>query len=115
LKTILVTRNLPEGEARPGRFDETVQVRSFSHQRLAQLRSAVLVGLTRGFITFQDRLCCIAGIAGSNQFDSIVIVDVEKEFASLLSGHADLLPADVKPEVLERVIGVATELAVEGR
>ncbi len=115
LKTILVTRNLPEGEARPGRFDETVQVRSFSHQRLAQLRSAVLVGLTRGFITFQDRLCCIAGIAGSNQFDSIVIVDVEKEFASLLSGHADLLPANVKPEVLERVIGVATELAVEGR
>lgn len=115
LKTILVTRNLPEGEARPGRFDETVQVRSFSHQRLAQLRSAVLVGLTRGFITFQDRLCCIAGIAGSNQFDAIVIVDVEKEFATLLSGHADLLPADVKPEVLERVIAVATELAVEGR
>ena len=115
LKTILVTRNLPEGEARPGRFDETVQVRSFSHQRLAQLRSAVLVGLTRGFITFQDRLCCIAGIAGSNQFDAIVIVDVEKEFATLLSGHTDLLPADVKPEVLERVIAVATELAVEGR
>lgn len=115
LKTILVTRNLPEGEARPGRFDETVQVRSFSHQRLAQLRSAVLVGLTRGFITFQDRLCCIAGIAGSNQFDAIVIVDVEKEFATLLSGHADLLPADVKPEVLERIIAVATELAVEGR
>jgi diadenylate cyclase len=115
LKTILVTRNLPEGEAHPGRFDETVQVRSFSHQRLAQLRSAVLVGLTRGFITFQDRLCCISGIAGSNQFDAIVIVDVEKEFATLLSGHADLLPADVKPEVLERVIAVATELAVEGR
>jgi diadenylate cyclase len=115
LKTILVTRNLPEGEARPGRFDETVQVRSFSHQRLAQLRSAVLVGLTRGFITFQDRLCCIAGIAGSNQFDAIVIVDVEKEFATLLSGRADLLPSDVKPEVLERVIAVATELAVEGR
>ncbi len=115
LKTILVTRNLPEGEARPGRFDESVQVRSFSSQRLAQLRSAVLVGLTRGFITFKDRLCCIGGVAGSNQFDAIVIVDVEKEFSTLLSGHADLLPADVKPEVLERVIAVATELAVEGR
>ncbi len=115
LKTILVTRNLPEDESRPGRFDESVQVRSFSSQRLAQLRSAVLVGLTRGFITFKDRLCCIGGIAGSNQFDAIVIVDVEKEFSTLLSGHADLLPTDVKPEVLERVIAVATELAVEGR
>ena len=28
---------------------------------------------------------------------------------------ADLLPEDVKPEVLERIIAVATELGVEGR
>ncbi len=115
LKTILVSRNVAEDEARPGRFNEAIQVRSFSNQRMAQLRSAVLVGLTRGFITFKDRLCCIGGIAGTNQFDSIMVVDVEKEFSSLLTGHADLLPADVKPEVLERVIAVATELAVEGR
>ena len=115
LKTILVSRNLSDGDVRPGRFGEAIQVRSFSNQRLAQLRSAVLVGLTRGIITFKDRLCCVGGIAGSNQFDSVMVVDVEKEFQSLLTGHADLLPADVKPEVLERVVAVATELAVEGR
>jgi len=115
IKTILVTRNLPEGETGSRRFDDTIQVRSFSNQRMTQLRSAVLVGLTRGLITFKDRLCCIGGIAGTNQFDSIMVVDVEKEFQSLLTGHADLLPPDVKPEVLERVIAVATELAVEGR
>ncbi|SDR66382.1 PTS sugar transporter subunit IIA [Opitutus sp. GAS368] len=115
LKTILVTRNLSETDDRPGRFDDSIQVRSFSSQRMAQLRSAVLVGITRGLITFNDRICCVGGLAGSNQFDSIVIVDVEKEFSTLLTGHADLLPPDVKPEVLERVIAVATELAVEGR
>lgn len=115
LKTYLVTRNLVDGEDHPARYNETIQVRSFSNQRLAQLRSAVLVGLTRGTITFSDRLCCVGGMAGSNQFDTVVVVDVEKEFQTLLSGHADLLPEDVKPEVLERVIGVAMELAVEGR
>ena len=115
LKTILVTRNLAETEHRPGRFADSIQVRSFSNQRMAQLRSAVLVGITRGLITFNDRICCVGGLAGSNQFDTIVIVDVEKEFQTLLTGHADLLPPDVKPEVLERVIAVATELAVEGR
>lgn len=115
LKTYLVTRNLVDGEDHPARYSETIQVRSFSNQRLAQLRSAVLVGLTRGTIAFTDRLCCVGGMAGSNQFDTVVVVDVEKEFQTLLSGHADLLPEDVKPEVLERVIGVATELAVEGR
>lgn len=114
-KTILVTRNPGEsGEERKG-FAEIIQVRSFSNQRLAQLRSAVLVALTRGLINFNDRLCCMGGIAGSNQFDTVVVVDVEREFQTLLTGHADLLPADVKPEVLERVLAVATDLAVEGR
>lgn len=115
LKTVLVTRNLLEsGEELEG-FSASIQVRSFSNQRLAQLRSAILVALTRGLISFNDRICCLGGIAGSNQFDTVVVVDVEREFQTLLTGHADLLPEDVKPEVLERVLAVATELAVEGR
>jgi DNA integrity scanning protein DisA with diadenylate cyclase activity len=75
----------------------------------------MFVALTRGMISFNDRVCCVGGIAGSNQFDTVVIVDVEREFQTLLTGHADLMPDDVKPEVLERVIAIATELAVEGR
>jgi diadenylate cyclase len=115
-KTILVTRNLvePDDEA-DGNFAGVIQVRSYSPRRLAQLRSAMFVALTRGMISFNDRVCCVGGIAGSNQFDTVVIVDVEREFQTLLTGHADLMPDDVKPEVLERVIAIATELAVEGR
>ncbi len=117
LKTILVTRTALElGDSGDVRFHETLQVRSFSKQRLAQLRSAMLVALTRGVVRFSDRICCIGGITGSNQFDTLVVVDIEREFQTLLTGStADLLPPDVKPEVLERVIAVATELAVEGR
>ncbi len=115
LKAILVTRSLSEAEIQPGRYSEIIQVRSFSPQRLAQLRSAVLVGLTRGIISATDRICCIGGMPGSNQFDTVVVVDVRREFQPLLGGHADLLPEGVSAEVLERVIGVATELAVEGR
>lgn len=115
-KTILVTRTAMEPTEDEKQFTETIQVRSFSNQRLAQLRSAMLVALTRGVVTFTDRICCIGGITGSNQFDTLVVVDIEREFQTLLTGStADLLPEDVKPEVLERVIAVATELAVEGR
>ncbi len=116
LKTILVSRNPIEPSPEEREFAVTIQVRSFSSQRMAQLRSAILVALTRGVIAFTDRICCLGGITGSNQFDTVVMVDIEREFQTLLTGStADLLPADVKPEVLERVIGVATELAVEGR
>jgi DNA integrity scanning protein DisA with diadenylate cyclase activity len=75
----------------------------------------MLVALSRGVIAFNDRICCIGGMTGSNQFDTVVVVEIEREFQTLLTGHADLLPDDVKPEVLERIIAVATELAVEGR
>lgn len=115
LKLILVTRNPIEPSENEKDFAETIQVRSFSSQRLAQLRSAMLVALTRGIITFTDRVCCVGGMTGSNQFDTLVVVDIEREFQTLLTGQTDLLPPDVKPEVLERVIAVATELAVEGR
>ncbi len=116
-KTILVTRNHVEldGDDDSDRADEVIQVRSFSNQRMAQLRSAMFVALTRGIISFSDRICCVGGLAGSNQFDTVVIVDVEREFQTLLGGQADLLPDDVKPEVLERVLAIAMELGVEGR
>lgn len=116
-KTILVTRNHVEldNDSDADRAAEVIQVRSFSNQRMAQLRSAMFVALTRGIISFSDRVCCVGGLAGSNQFDTVVIVDVEREFQTLLGGHADLLPDDVKPEVLERVLAIATELGVEGR
>jgi DNA integrity scanning protein DisA with diadenylate cyclase activity/mannitol/fructose-specific phosphotransferase system IIA component (Ntr-type) len=115
LKTILVTRNAIESSEDRKEFEEMIQVRSFSNQRMAQLRSAILVALTRGVIAFTDRVCCVGGMTGSNQFDTLVVVDIEREFQTLLTGPNDLLPPDVKPEVLERVIAVATELAVEGR
>lgn len=115
LKTILVTRNPVETAEDKKEFAVMLQVRSFSSQRMAQLRSAILVALTRGLIAFNDRVCCVGGITGSNQFDTLIVVDVEREFQTLLTGQNDLLPSDVKPEVLERVIAVATELAVEGR
>lgn len=115
LKTILVTRNPIESGEDQKEFTEMIQVRSFSNQRMAQLRSAILVALTRGVIAFTDRVCCVGGMTGSNQFDTLIVVDIEREFQTLLTGPNDLLPADVKPEVLERVIAVATELAVEGR
>lgn len=114
-KTILVTRNPIEPSEDHREFAETIQVRSFSTQRMAQLRSAILVALTRGIVTFSDRICCLGGVTGSNQFDTLAVVDIEREFQSLIKGDSELLPSDVKPEVLERVIAVATELAVEGR
>lgn len=113
-KTILVSQAAEiTGESRF--VDEVIAVRSFSNNRLSQLRSAVLIGLTRQIFKYNERLCCVGGIPQSNQFDLLVVVDVEREFKSVMTQQTEFLPGDVKPEIMERVLGIATELAVEGR
>lgn len=114
-KTILVARAGSDRYTEHPSIKHTIEVRSYSKHRLSQLRSAVIVGLTRGIIKFNDRLCCVGGMPSSNQLDAIVIVDVEREFQSVLTREAELLPPNVKVEVMERIFGIATELAVEGR
>lgn len=113
-RNILVTRSATDRYPRSELIEEVIEARSYSNSRLAQLRSAVLIGLTRGIFNYTDRLCCIGGLPGSNQLDSIVVIDIEKEFQSVIT-REDLLPESVKIEVVERMLGIATELAVEGR
>lgn len=113
-KTVLVTSS-PEVSEKHAAVDLVLSIPSYSSNRLAQLRSAVLIGLTRGIFKYNDRICCIGGLPRSEQFDTIVVVDVESEFQSVFTRQTDLLPACVKPEVMERVLGIAMELAVEGR
>lgn len=115
LKTILVTQSSAEFIQDGSPIDSIITVRSFSKNRLSQMRSAVLIALSRGILKFDDKLCCIAGTPNSNQFDTVVVVDIAKEFQTVFNHHSDMLPSSVKPEVMERALAIATELAVEGR
>lgn len=114
-RTILITRAGADTGPEVPQVESTIEVRSFSHQRLSQTRSAILIGLTRGLLKPSDRVCCVGGVPGSNQIDTIMVVDLEREFHHVLERESNLLPGSVKIEVVERVLGIATELAVEGR
>ena len=94
---------------------QMINVRAFSKSRFSQVRSAIMVGITRGIVGIKDKVCCIGGVLGSNLVDSIIVFDIEKEFSNIFMGQKNLLPEGVKPEVIERVIDIATELSVEGR
>ncbi len=115
LKTVLVTQSSAEFIQDGSSIDSIITVRSFSKSRLSQMRSAVLIALSRGILKFDDRLCCIAGTPNSNQFDTVVVVDIAKEFQTVFNHHSDMLPSSIKPEVMERALAIARELAMEGR
>jgi DNA integrity scanning protein DisA with diadenylate cyclase activity/mannitol/fructose-specific phosphotransferase system IIA component (Ntr-type) len=114
-KTVLIAQGSSDVATERDDIDAVLSIRSFSNERFSQLRSAVLIGLTRGVFKSNDRVCCVGGLRQSNQFDSITVVDIEREFQTVFATKSDMLPSSVKPEVIERVLGIATELAVEGR
>ena len=74
-----------------------------------------MIGLTRGTFGVKEKICCLGGVRDSNLIDTIVMLDIGKEFSNVFIGQKNMLPEGVTPEVLERVLDIATELSVEGR
>lgn len=114
-KVVLVTQAGSDTLEAKGRVAEHLPIRSFSHHRMSQLRSAILIGLTRGIFEPDELICCVGGLPQSNRFDTVLVVDVAREFHTLFSERTHTLPPSLRPEVMERVLAIAMELGLEGR
>ena len=113
LKLITVTQHALESSREGSRC--TLSVRLFSEGRLTQLQSALLLGLMHGYVKADERICCIGGLPTSDRLDTVILLEVQREIQPIFAQNNDLLPSDVHPEVFERVLSLATELATEGR
>jgi diadenylate cyclase len=114
-KLVLAGQDVTDEDKDHHRANATLAVRALSRSRLSQLRAAILLGLTREIFGFQDRVCCIGGIPDSGQLDTVLVVDVDEEFESVIGQGDEMLPHDVSAEALERITAIATDLATAGR
>jgi DNA integrity scanning protein DisA with diadenylate cyclase activity len=113
--TVLVTR-CKQARLPPGLAPRTwVTIPDVPMTRAAQLKSTLLVCLARKVLCPGDRVVFLGGAEGSGVLDTVFVFDVGKlpELFSLEDAAA--LAGDVAPEVFERVLTLANELAVEGR
>ena len=113
--TILVTRS--REEAVPPGFESHVWVHvpAVHMTRAGQVKAALLVCLARGVLQRGDRVLCLTGVDGSHALDTLLVLNLgtEPELFSLLDSFT--FGGDVAPEVFERALTLATQLAVEGR
>jgi len=115
-KLIIVTNNKTRFDlAKDKRVLGLVQAPPIPVSRTGQLKIGILLALSRGFITKEDKVVCVSGGSKGSVFDTIVCVDIAKEYEFFFLTSQNLLPPDIKPEVFERVIGLAGEISVEGR
>ena len=114
-KLIVVTSNKTRFEANDKRITACIQSPSFPASRTGQIKIGILLALSRNLINNSDKLICISGNSKIGIFDTIVSLDVASEYEFFFANAPAILPPDIKPEVLERVLGLAGEIAVEGR
>lgn len=84
--------------------------------RMGQVKIAVFLALSRGLIKYGDRVVFLSGLATAKTLDTIIVTEVGREYEILALG-ADLTmtSSHILPEVIERVVDIASELGSEGR
>ena len=92
-----------------------VRVPDVPMTRAGQVKTALLVCLARGVLHKGDRVVCLSGVDRSRALDTLLVLDLggELELFSLFDPKS--FGGDLAPEVFERVLTLATQLAAEGR
>jgi hypothetical protein len=113
--TILVTRSC--AQVPPPRLGSAVRVSvpDVRMTRAGQVKTALLVGLARGVLHKGDRVICLSGVDRSSALDTLSVFDLGGELGLFSHFGSKSLGGDLAPEVFERVLTLATQLAAEGR
>jgi DNA integrity scanning protein DisA with diadenylate cyclase activity len=112
---VVVTRS-KAARVPPGRGDCTwVTIPDTPLSRAAQFKSAVLSCLARGVLQQGDRVVYLGGAEGSGAIDTAFVFNVGSLPELFSLDDAASFAGKVAPEVFERTLGLATQLAAEGR
>jgi DNA integrity scanning protein DisA with diadenylate cyclase activity/mannitol/fructose-specific phosphotransferase system IIA component (Ntr-type) len=115
IKTILVTRDRAAISGKLASLGAVVQVPFPGLNRTSQVALSLLFGLSQGLFGKKDRVVGVFGVPESGILDSLMVIDVDREVPTYLPMQSDTPLGDVEPQVLERVLQIATDLAREGR
>lgn len=116
LEVIYVTRTPAEEEIQERLGHHYLHVPDVPLTRIGRIKIAVLLAAYRGLIRKDDTIVFLSGVAGSGVLDTLSILQIGREFELFLVPEStDPLSPQVRPEVLEQVLDVATDLGREGR
>jgi diadenylate cyclase len=83
--------------------------------RLSQIKVAVILALSNRMIKTSDRLVCLSGSPKYGILDSLVVLDIGREFEVFSSKDLTIISHMESPHVFERILTLVLELAEEGK
>lgn len=113
--TILIIRSSETPPPSYCRGCSWVAVPDVHMTRTGQVKMALLSCLAKRVLQAGDRVVCLTGIDGSSAIDTLMVLNLgsEPELFAMSGGFA--LAEEVRFDVFERAVNLATQLAVEGR
>jgi len=112
---IIVTREDEELSEDIKKFAKKLDVPNVNLTRVGKIKIAVAKGIVLGFFKRGDKIVCLSGVPKFGYADSIIVIDVGKEFEILTSDFINDVIENVRPEVFNTVLNIACELAAQGR
>jgi DNA integrity scanning protein DisA with diadenylate cyclase activity len=112
---IIVTREDEELSEDIKKFAKKLDVPNVNLTRVGKIKIAIAKGIVLGFFKRGDKIVCLSGVPKFGYVDSIIVIDVGKEFEILTSDFITDVLENVQPEVFNAVLNLACELAAQGR
>lgn len=83
--------------------------------RMGQVKLAVVMALNAELVDQGDKIVCVTGVPELGSLDSLVVLDIGREFEMILSSDVRSLSEHIKPAIFEGALNLAVELAHQGR
>lgn len=112
---VLVTRGERSFKEMQRSFEQVVRVPQIDLTRMGQVKLGVMMALSAGKVQMGDRIVCLSGIRRFGFLDSIVVLDIGKEFEVLTSAELSDLTREIRYDLFEAILNLALELAYQGR
>src|SRR3972149_4234767 len=112
---VFITKNEDTLHKHVGIEKNIIDIPSVEFSRIGLIKTAAMKGLFSGIVKDEDKIVFVTGTHKIGSFDSIIVVDIGKEFEILASSSVSDIAENLKPEVFEAVLNLSLELASQGR
>jgi len=112
---VFITKNEDTLHKHVGIEKNIIDIPSVEFSCIGLIKIAAMKGLFSGIVKDEDKIVFVTGTHKIGSFDSIIVVDIGKEFEILASSSVSDIAENLKPEVFEAVLNLSLELASQGR
>lgn len=113
---VLVTRDEKSlSESMRNAVKNVIKIPNINLTRMGQIKLTVVMALNADLVDQGDKIVCLTGIPDFGSLDSVVVLDIGREYEMISSEDVRSLSEFIRPAIFDAALNLAVELAHQGR